>query len=138
MPFEHDAQWATREARLEDVLALLPRSMPRRSGRLMGSAPGGSSPKASDRCYSLATRVIRRMDSINGWARSDFSVVRANFTVAMAGAIFTVCFRCPTEVEAGGVDARAPIGGKSLVDWLTEMYSRGDNFPARLRRQLDR
>jgi hypothetical protein len=37
-----------------------------------------------------------------------------------------------------GLDVRAPIRGKSPVDWLTEMYSRGDNFPKCLRLLLDR
>lgn len=37
-----------------------------------------------------------------------------------------------------GVDAQAPIRGKSPVAWLTEMYSRGDNFPVCLRLLLDR
>jgi len=37
-----------------------------------------------------------------------------------------------------GVDVRAPMRGKSPVNWLTEMYSRGDNFPKCLRLMLDR
>lgn len=37
-----------------------------------------------------------------------------------------------------GVDARAPIRGKTPVNWLTEMYSRGDNFPKCLQLLLDR
>lgn len=37
-----------------------------------------------------------------------------------------------------GLDPRAPIRGKSPVNWLTEMYSRGDNFPKCLRLLLDR
>lgn len=37
-----------------------------------------------------------------------------------------------------GLDARAPFRGKSLVNWLTEMYSRGDGFPSCLRALLDR
>src|SRR4051812_43778832 len=37
-----------------------------------------------------------------------------------------------------GVDARAPVRGKSPINWLTEMYSRGDNFPKCLRILLDR
>jgi hypothetical protein len=37
-----------------------------------------------------------------------------------------------------GLDPRASIRGKSLVNWLTEMYSRGDNFPKCLRLLLDR
>jgi len=37
-----------------------------------------------------------------------------------------------------GVDVRAPIRGKSPVNWLTEMYSRGDNFPKCLQILLDR
>lgn len=38
----------------------------------------------------------------------------------------------------GGVDARALIQGKPLVNWLTEMYSRGSNFAPCLRLLLDR
>ena len=30
-------------------------------------------------------------------------------------------------LDAGG-DPRAPLRGRSLVNWLTEMYSRGDRF----------
>ena len=37
-----------------------------------------------------------------------------------------------------GLDARAEIRGKSLANWLTEMYSRGDDFPKCLRVLLDR
>lgn len=37
-----------------------------------------------------------------------------------------------------GLDPRAPIRGKSPVDWLTEMYSRSDRFPACLRLLLER
>jgi hypothetical protein len=37
-----------------------------------------------------------------------------------------------------GVDVRAPIKGKSPVNWLTEMYSRGDDFPQCLQLLLDR
>lgn len=37
-----------------------------------------------------------------------------------------------------GVDVRAPIRGKPPVNWLTEMYSRGDDFPKCLRLLLDR
>lgn len=37
-----------------------------------------------------------------------------------------------------GLDPRASIRGKSPVNWLTEMYSRGDNFPGCLRVLLDR
>jgi len=37
-----------------------------------------------------------------------------------------------------GLNPRAPIQGKVPVDWLTEMYSRSDNFPACLRLLLDR
>lgn len=37
-----------------------------------------------------------------------------------------------------GVDARAPIRGKSPINWLTEMYSRGDSFPKCLQLLLDR
>lgn len=38
----------------------------------------------------------------------------------------------------GGLDAGQFIQGKSLVNWLTEMYSRGDNFSVCLRLLLDR
>ncbi|CAN5803833.1 hypothetical protein BH18ACI5_BH18ACI5_05740 [soil metagenome] len=37
-----------------------------------------------------------------------------------------------------GLDPRLPIRGRLPVDWLTEMYSRGDNFPDCLRLLLDR
>lgn len=37
-----------------------------------------------------------------------------------------------------GLDPKAPVRGKSLVNWLTEMYSRGDDFPKCLRLLLDR
>jgi len=37
-----------------------------------------------------------------------------------------------------GLDPRTPVRGKSLVNWLTEMYSRGDDFPKCLRLLLDR
>lgn len=37
-----------------------------------------------------------------------------------------------------GVDPRAPIRGKSPINRLTEMYTRGDDFPACLRLLLDR
>jgi hypothetical protein len=37
-----------------------------------------------------------------------------------------------------GLDPRAPIRGKSLVNWLTEMYNRSDDFPRCLRLLLDR
>jgi ankyrin repeat protein len=37
-----------------------------------------------------------------------------------------------------GLDPRAPLRGKPLVHWLTEMYSRGDNFSKCLRLLLDR
>lgn len=37
-----------------------------------------------------------------------------------------------------GLDPRATIRGKSLVNWLTEMYSRGENFSKCLRTLLDR
>jgi len=37
-----------------------------------------------------------------------------------------------------GLDPGAVIRGKSLVNWLTEMYSRGDDFPRCLRLLLDR
>jgi hypothetical protein len=42
------------------------------------------------------------------------------------------------EALDAGVDARAPIRGRSPINWLTEMYSRGDNFPKCLRLLLDR
>jgi len=38
----------------------------------------------------------------------------------------------------GGLDPRAGVRGKPLVNWLTEMYSRGDDFPECLRLLLDR
>jgi len=37
-----------------------------------------------------------------------------------------------------GLNAWAEVRGKSLVNWLTEMYSRGDDFPSCLRLLLDR
>lgn len=37
-----------------------------------------------------------------------------------------------------GLDASASVRGKPLVNWLTEMYSRGDDFPKCLRLLLDR
>jgi hypothetical protein len=37
-----------------------------------------------------------------------------------------------------GLDPRAPVRGKSPINWLTEMYSRGDDFPKCLRLLLDR
>lgn len=37
-----------------------------------------------------------------------------------------------------GLDPRVPIRGKAPVNWLTEMYSRGDDFPKCLRLLLDR
>jgi hypothetical protein len=37
-----------------------------------------------------------------------------------------------------GLNPRSLIRGKSLVNWLTEMYSRGDKFPKCLRLLLDR
>src|SRR5215831_4562738 len=42
------------------------------------------------------------------------------------------------EALDAGVDPRAPIRGRSPVNWLTEMYSRGDNFPKCLQLLLDR
>ena len=36
------------------------------------------------------------------------------------------------------LDLRAPIRGKSAINWLTEMYARSDNFPACLHLLLDR
>jgi ankyrin repeat protein len=38
----------------------------------------------------------------------------------------------------GGLDPTARVRGKPLVNWLTEMYSRGDDFPECLRLLLDR
>ena len=38
----------------------------------------------------------------------------------------------------GGLNPRTPIRGKALVNWLTEMYSRGDNFSKCLSVLLDR
>jgi ankyrin repeat protein len=37
-----------------------------------------------------------------------------------------------------GLDARAPLRGKPLTRWLTEMYTRSDRFPACLRVLLER
>ncbi len=37
-----------------------------------------------------------------------------------------------------GLDAQTRIRGKSLVNWLTEMYSRGENFAKCLRLLVDR
>lgn len=37
-----------------------------------------------------------------------------------------------------GLDARDSVRGKPLIDWLTEMYTRGDGFAACLRLLLDR
>jgi hypothetical protein len=37
-----------------------------------------------------------------------------------------------------GLDPRAPIQGKSPINWLTEMYLRSENFPVCLRLLLDR
>ncbi len=37
-----------------------------------------------------------------------------------------------------GLNPRSPVRGKPLVTWLTEMYSRGDNFSKCLRLLLDR
>jgi Ankyrin repeat len=37
-----------------------------------------------------------------------------------------------------GVDAQAPIRGKTPMNWLTEMYSRGANFPACVQLMLER
>ncbi|MGE0702327.1 MAG: ankyrin repeat domain-containing protein [Vicinamibacterales bacterium] len=42
------------------------------------------------------------------------------------------------EALDAGLNPRAQIQGKSLVNWLTEMYGRGDNFPKCLRLLLDR
>jgi len=38
----------------------------------------------------------------------------------------------------GGVDVRVPVRDKSLVNWLTEMYTRSDRFPECLRLLLER
>jgi hypothetical protein len=46
----------------------------------------------------------------------------------------------PDDIRAaldGGIDPRAPIRGKSPVNWLTEMYSRSASFSACLRVLLD-
>ena len=42
------------------------------------------------------------------------------------------------ELLDAGLDVHAPIKGKSIVNCLTEMYSRSDAFPACLRLLLDR
>ena len=42
------------------------------------------------------------------------------------------------EVLDAGLDLRAPVRGKSPVNWLTEMYARSDDFPNCLRLLLDR
>jgi hypothetical protein len=39
---------------------------------------------------------------------------------------------------AGGLDPRAPIRGKSAMQWLTEMYARSDRFPLCVRLLLER
>lgn len=47
----------------------------------------------------------------------------------------------PEQIRAAldaGIDPRAPLRGKPPIHWLTEMYSRSDNFPACLRLMLDR
>lgn len=38
----------------------------------------------------------------------------------------------------GGLDVRVPVRGKSLVNWLIEMYTRSDRFPECLRLLLER
>lgn len=38
----------------------------------------------------------------------------------------------------GGIDVGAPMRGKAPIDWLTQMYTRSDRFPACLRILLDR
>lgn len=38
----------------------------------------------------------------------------------------------------GGLDPRLPVRGKLPIQWLTEMYTRSDGFPACLRLLLDR
>ncbi len=38
----------------------------------------------------------------------------------------------------GGLDARSPLRGKAPVQWLTEMYTRSDRFPACVRLLLER
>ncbi len=40
-------------------------------------------------------------------------------------------------VFAGGLDARTPIEGKGAITWLTEMYTRSDQFAACLRLLLE-
>jgi hypothetical protein len=42
------------------------------------------------------------------------------------------------EALDAGLDPRAQISGKPLVNWLTEMYTRGDDFPKCLKLLLDR
>lgn len=47
----------------------------------------------------------------------------------------------PEQIRAAfdaGLDPRAPVRGKSLVNWLTEMYSRSGNFASCLRVLLGR
>lgn len=39
---------------------------------------------------------------------------------------------------AGGIDPGAPVRGKRVTTWLTEMYTRSNRFPACLRALLDR
>jgi hypothetical protein len=46
----------------------------------------------------------------------------------------------PEQIRAAldaGIDPRAPIRGKSPINWLTEMYSRSDGFPNCLSLMLD-
>lgn len=40
-------------------------------------------------------------------------------------------------VLRSGLDVRGPIAGKPATDWLTEMYTRSDRFPACLRALLE-
>ncbi len=42
------------------------------------------------------------------------------------------------DILDGGLDVRVPVRGKSLVNWLTEMYTRSDRFPECLRLLLER
>lgn len=47
----------------------------------------------------------------------------------------------PDQIQAAldaGIDPHTPIRGKLPINWLTEMYSRSDNFPSCLRLLLDR
>lgn len=56
---------------------------------------------------------------------------------ALLGAIETHDVEELRRLLASGIDARAPVKGKSLVQWLLEMYFRSDRFPACLQLLLD-